>query len=172
MPNSLRLSTFLPATPRRVYQAWLSSQAHTAFTGAEAEVEARVGGRHRAWDDYITGRILELEVDRRIVMTWRTTEFPSGSQDSRVEVLLEPEKSGTRLTLFHSQIPPGDGPLYDEGWQENYFGPMMAYFKKKPNVTRRKSARAKVAGGRPAKVGVGRKTRAKTRRKGDNRRRL
>ncbi len=36
MPDSLRLSTFLPATPRRVYQAWLSSRAHTAFTGAEA----------------------------------------------------------------------------------------------------------------------------------------
>jgi hypothetical protein len=49
---------------------------------------------------------------------------------------------------------------------------MTAYFKKKPNATRRKSARAKVAGGRPAKSGVGRKTRAKTRRKADNRRRL
>lgn len=140
MPDSLRLSTFLPATPRRVYQAWLSSQAHSAFTGAEAEVEARVGGRHRAWEGYITGRILDLEANRRIVMTWRTTEFPSGSPDSRVEVLLDPEKSGTRLILLHSEIPPGDGPKYEEGWRENYFDPMRAYFRKQVKRATRKPA--------------------------------
>ncbi|MGH2607357.1 MAG: SRPBCC domain-containing protein, partial [Anaerolineales bacterium] len=171
MPDSIRLSTLLPATPRRVYQAWLSSQAHTAFTGAEAEVEARVGGRHRAWDDYITGRILELDANRRIVMTWRTTEFPSGSPDSRVEVFLEPEKGGTRLILLHSQIPPGDGPKYDEGWRDNYFGPMSAYFKKKPKPGRRKPVRRRVAGGRQARSGAGTKRRAKSRHKADKRRR-
>ncbi len=165
MPDSLRLTTFLPATPRQVYQTWLDSKGHTAFTGAKAEVEARVGGRHRAWDDYITGRVLELEVNRRIVMTWRTTEFPSGSPDSRVEVLLEPEKSGTRLTLLHSQIPPGDGPKYDEGWQENYFEPMGEYFRKKGKAGPRKPTRGRSAKRARAKSGPKRKRTTPTRRR-------
>lgn len=133
--------THLPATPRRIYQAWLNSEGHGAFTGAEAEVEPRVGGRHRAWDGYISGRILELEANRRIVMTWRTTEFSSGSPDSRVEVLLEADKGGTRLTLLHSQLPAGDGPEYEAGWKENYFEPMRLYFGRQ--------ARRRAAQGRP-----------------------
>lgn len=169
MPDSIRLSTALSATPRRVYQAWLSSQAHSAFTGAEAEVEAHVGGRHRAWDAYISGRILELEANRRIVMTWRTTEFPSGSPDSRVELILEPEKGGTQLTLLHSQIPAGDGPKYEEGWKENYFEPMLAYFGKKGRPAPRRRARGKSAKKPRARRGATRKrtTPVRRRRRGE-----
>jgi hypothetical protein len=34
----------LPAEPLEVYRAWLDSAGHTAFTGAQAEVQAQVGG--------------------------------------------------------------------------------------------------------------------------------
>ncbi|MGH2626002.1 MAG: SRPBCC domain-containing protein [Anaerolineales bacterium] len=155
--DAISLSTSLPATPRRVYQAWLDSEGHSAFTGAEAELEPRVGGRHRAWDGYISGRILELEENRRIVMTWRTTEFPPGSPDSRVEMILEPVKGGTRFTLLHSQIPPGDGPKYDEGWRENYFEPMRSYFRKKGGAISRKTAGKRSAKRARAKERPGRK---------------
>ena len=71
---------------------------------------------------------LELDPPRRIVQSWRTTEFPEGSPDSRLEVLLEPDGAGTRLTLVHTEIPDGQGARYEEGWKENYFTPMKAYF--------------------------------------------
>jgi uncharacterized protein YndB with AHSA1/START domain len=39
MLESLNLSTFLPASPERVYRAWLDSQEHTNFTGSPAQVD-------------------------------------------------------------------------------------------------------------------------------------
>jgi uncharacterized protein YndB with AHSA1/START domain len=129
MPDSFTISTVLSAPPKRIYEAWMSSAEHGAFTGDTAEIEARVGGVHTAFSGYIAGRTLELVPSKRIVQSWRTTEFPEGSADSRLELTLEAVKGGAKLTLHHSQIPDGQGPQYEEGWKENYFVPMAVYFK-------------------------------------------
>jgi uncharacterized protein YndB with AHSA1/START domain len=129
MPDSFTISVVLHASPKRIYEAWMSSAEHGAFTGDTAEIEDRVGGAHSAFSGYITGRTLELVPNKRIVQSWRTTEFPEGSPDSRLELTLEAVKGGARLTLHHSQLPDGQGPKYEEGWKENYFQPMQAYFK-------------------------------------------
>ena len=72
---------------------------------------------------------LELEPFSRIVQSWRSTEFPADSQDSRLEVRFEAIKGGTKLTLIHSDIPEGQGASYESGWDESYFQPMKLYFK-------------------------------------------
>jgi uncharacterized protein YndB with AHSA1/START domain len=129
MPDSLEVSTILPADPRRIYAAWLSGDEHGAMTGGSAEVDPRVGGPFSAWDGYITGTTLELKPYSRIVQAWRTTDFPADSPDSRLEVLLEETPGGTKLTLKHSQLPDGQGHGYEVGWADNYFEPMKTYFK-------------------------------------------
>jgi uncharacterized protein YndB with AHSA1/START domain len=126
--DRFEISTILPAPPQRVYEAWLDSQEHSAFIGAEADIEARVGGPFSAWGDYIQGTTLEIEAGRRIVQSWRTVDFPQASPDSRLEVLLEAVEGGARLTLIHSEIPDGMGDEYHQGWIDNYFEPMKAYF--------------------------------------------
>jgi activator of HSP90 ATPase len=63
-----------------------------------------------------------------MLMTWRTTEFPKGASDSRVEVVLEPSPGGTRITLRHTEIPTGQAENYRQGWAEYYFEQMKAYF--------------------------------------------
>ena len=128
MPESFEVSAVLPASPQQLYLAWLSSDEHTAFTGGGAEVDPRVGGRFTAWDGYIEGKTLELEPHRRIVQTWRTAEFPEGSEDSRLEVRLEEADGGTKITLVHTNIPDGQGEDYRHGWLGNYFDPMQEYF--------------------------------------------
>jgi uncharacterized protein YndB with AHSA1/START domain len=136
--DSFEVSAHLPAQPEAVYRAWLDGAEHSAFTGGQAEVEARVGGRFTAWDGYIQGRTLELEpppgalttvsTRLRILQAWRTTEFPEGSPNSRLEVLLEKSRGGTRITLRHTDIPAGQGADYRQGWTEHYFTPMKRYF--------------------------------------------
>jgi uncharacterized protein YndB with AHSA1/START domain len=132
MSDSFEISITLPASPARVYAAWLSSDEHAAMTGASAggsaDIDPRVGGAYSAWDGYITGTTLELEIDRRIVQAWRTTEFPVDSPDSRLEIVLDAISAGTRLTLKHSDMPTGQGASYETGWIENYFEPMQDYF--------------------------------------------
>jgi len=130
--DKFELATTLPVPPETVYHAWLDSAQHAAFVGAQAEIEGRVGAEFRMWDGYITGRNLALDPPRRIVQAWRTTEFPDGSPDSRLEVRLEPEGKGTRITIVHTELPPGQGSEYEEGWKENYFEPMERYFAGEP----------------------------------------
>ena len=128
MADKFEISTVLTASPHKVYVAWLDSEEHSAFIGAEARIDPRVGGAFSAWGDYIEGKTLELEEDRRIVQAWRTVDFPPDSSDSRLEILLEKVKGGTRLTLIHSEIPDGMGDEYHQGWIDNYFEPMQRYF--------------------------------------------
>ncbi len=128
MPDALTVSAVLPASPQRIYNAWLSGEEHAAFTGSRAEVDPSIGGRFSAWDGYITGTTQELEPDRRIVQAWRAADFPEGSPDARLEVLLEPDEQGTRITLVHTNLPEGQGPSYEEGWLDYYFKPMAGYF--------------------------------------------
>jgi uncharacterized protein YndB with AHSA1/START domain len=126
--DSFEISTTLPASPRRIYEAWLSSDGHSAFTGGAAQIDPRVGGKHSAWDGYIEGTNLELEPYRRIVQSWRTTDFPASSHDSRLEIILKEIPAGTHLILKHSEIPSGQGQDYEQGWIDNYFEPMEKYF--------------------------------------------
>lgn len=128
MLETIQLSAILPASPEQIYRDWLSSTGHTAFTGSPAEVDPAVGGRFTAWDGYIAGTNIELEPYRRILQAWRTSEFPTGSPDSQLEVLLEAVEGGTRLTINHSHIPEGQGAMYAQGWQDFYFTPMRAYY--------------------------------------------
>lgn len=150
MPTeSLQLSWTLPVPPAEVYRAWLDSEAHGRFTGSKAQVEPGVGGQFSAWDGYIQGRTLELEPERRIVQAWRTAEFPEGSDDSRLELLLEPAAEGTCITLVHTEIPEGQGSSYRKGWGEFYATPMARYFGEV--ISTASPAAATAAGESPAK---------------------
>jgi activator of HSP90 ATPase len=128
MAYDFELSDVLPATPLEVYEAWMSSAGHTAMTGSEATVDPRPGGAFQAGDGYIWGRTVSLDPGRRIVQTWRTSEFEESYPDSEIEVVLEPVEGGTKLTLHHRNVPDGQTGYEEGGWQENYFDPMREYF--------------------------------------------
>jgi activator of HSP90 ATPase len=129
MAIEFTVSATIPATPKEVYDAWISSKGHAAMTGSAARVSAKVGGRFSAWDGYISGKNLELEPGRRIVQSWRTTEFAEDDEDSQIDVQLEETPGGTKLRLLHTNIPPGQS-NYHEGWKECYFEPMKKHFLK------------------------------------------
>jgi uncharacterized protein YndB with AHSA1/START domain len=127
MAESIRVSDVIPAPPEAVFVAWLDSDKHSAFTGSQARI-AGIGGTFTAWDGYIQGTTLEADPHRRILQSWRTTEFPSESPPSLLEVLLEPDEGGTRLTLIHTEIPVGQGSQYEQGWKDHYLAPLKEYF--------------------------------------------
>jgi activator of HSP90 ATPase len=131
MPESIKVSAVLPASPKRLYEAWLDSKEHSKFTGGKAVIDGRKGGNFTAWDGYIRGKNLELEPNKRIVQSWRTSEFPSRSADSRIEVLFDKAESGAKITIVHTSIPEGQGEEYRQGWLDYYFKPMKEYFGKK-----------------------------------------
>jgi len=164
MAERIEVSGVIAASPTKIYVAWLSSDGHAAMTGATAQASDAVGGRFVAWDEYISGQNLELEPDRRIVQTWRTTEFPDQAPDSHLEILLQAEGHGTRITFVHTNIPDGQGSSYEQGWQDFYLVPMAKHFgvaakpragakaKPKPKKPKAKLGNAKTKKAKVAKV--------------------
>jgi len=128
MPYDFTLSDVIPATPQQIYDAWLDSKSHAEMTGAVANISGREGAKFSAWDGYITGVNVKLEPGKRIIQTWRTTQFKDSDSDSQIDVLLEPVAGGTRLTLHHTNVPDGHTDYEHGGWQDNYFEPMKRYF--------------------------------------------
>ena len=130
--DKLKLSIVLPVAPKKIYNAWLNSKEHTAFTGGKATASAKVKGKFTVWDGYISGVNIDLKEGKKIVQTWRTSEFPDDALDSILEVSLIPKAGGkTTLTLTQTNIPKGQGVKYKGGWKEHYFEPMKEYFSKK-----------------------------------------
>jgi activator of HSP90 ATPase len=126
--DSIKVSAVIPGPPKEVYAAWMSSKGHAAMTGSEAKVTARAGCKFSAWDGYISGTTLELDPPSRILQAWRTTDFGDDALDSKLEVLLEPARGGTKVTVVHTMIPAGQGAEYRKGWIDFYFKPMKVYF--------------------------------------------
>ena len=128
MKKGFTISDVIPATASEIYEAWLSSDGHTAMTGSPAQVDGTIGGKFSAWDGYITGSTLDLTLNQLIVQAWRTSEFPEEARDSHLEVLLEEVDGGTKVTFTHSDMPNGQSDSYRQGWQDFYFTPMKEYF--------------------------------------------
>ena len=130
MKNEFMLVVTINSKAEKFYEAYLSSEGHTALTGSPARVDGTVDGDFTAWDGYIQGMFLELEKNKRIVQAWRTAEFPEDAEDSIVEILLEEDHGKTKLTLKHTNIPKGQMDSYKTGWEDFYFKPMREYFGK------------------------------------------
>jgi activator of HSP90 ATPase len=123
-----KVSDVIKAAPGKVYDAWLSSEGHARMTGGSAKASAKVGAAFEAWDGYIRGKNLILEPGKRIVQSWRTTEFSAEEKDSQIEVTFETADEGTKVTIRHTDLP-AHGMEYKQGWVDNYFNPMKKYFK-------------------------------------------
>ena len=127
------LQTRIKTSAKHIYQTWLSSEGHTQMTGGNAEISDVVGAHFTAWDGYITGKNLLLEPHRRIIQSWRTSQFEKEEPDSQIEVVLDAQEGWTELTLHHTNVPES-GAHYKEGWENHYFEPMKAYFSKKKPI--------------------------------------
>lgn len=118
----------LPVPARRVYSAWLDSAEHSAMTGAKATCSRDVGGEFTAWDGYIRGKNLLLIENKKIVQSWRSSEFPEEASDSVLSIQLIEREGKTEVVLEHSDIPPGHAVEFQSGWIEFYANPMQKYF--------------------------------------------
>lgn len=121
------ISDSFPAPPQVVYDTWLDSEGHAAITESPATASNEVGGDFTVHGGDINGKNLELVPGKLIRQSWRAQQSTDSDLDSELEITLEPEGTGTRLTLKHTNLM-GNGTHYKTGWVEHYFEPMKAYF--------------------------------------------
>ena len=125
--TSLHQEIDYKAAPQRIYEALLSSKDFSAFSGAAAEIDPKVGGAFSMFGGLVVGRNVELVPNQRIVQAWRLAqEFPEGTY-SLVKIELKPKDSGTKLILDHTGFPEGHFDHLDTGWYSHYWEPLRKF---------------------------------------------
>jgi activator of HSP90 ATPase len=132
---TIHQSAYFKVAPAKVYRTLISSAAFSActkksfdmFTASSAKIDSVVGGAFSLFDGHITGRILELLPDLRIVEAWRVVDWPAGVY-SIARFDLSADGAGTHVIFEHVGFPDGLKEHLSIGWQQHYWDAMTKYF--------------------------------------------
>jgi activator of HSP90 ATPase len=127
MPRTLLLAASLPAAPDRLFDMYLDSESHAAFTGGAVVIEPRPGSPFSAFEGILSGTMLHIEPKRLIVQTWRSGNWPAGGIDSVLTLSFWPQDDATRIELVHANVPDEDFAGVSQGWEKYYWTPWRAY---------------------------------------------
>ncbi len=134
--ESIHQEIWLRAAPARVYFALTDSRQFQKLTllGAAvksgmakpdvvAKIRPEVGSAFALFGGLITGRIIELVPNERIVQAWRAGDWAPGVFSiARFELRAQGQE--TRLLFDHTGFPAGAAEDLAAGWKGNYWEPL------------------------------------------------
>jgi activator of HSP90 ATPase len=123
MSKSIRQTVTFKASSHAVYEALMDSKKQTAFTGGEAKISRKVGGKFTIYGGDIEGENLELVPDRKIVQSWRYSDWPAGVFSKATFNLAEADGK-TKLTFTQNGVPDEHYEDIKQGWIDYYWLPM------------------------------------------------
>ena len=129
MPKTIRQSVTFKASPHDIYETLMDSRKHSKFTGNKASISRKVGGKFTAYGGYIGGTNLQLVPNKKIVQSWRGSDWQK-DQLSRATFALKKVRAGTRLTFTQSGVPDKHYKSIKQGWITYYWNPMKAALNK------------------------------------------
>ncbi|MEO8314980.1 MAG: SRPBCC domain-containing protein [Pseudomonadota bacterium] len=137
--ESIHQKVSFKAGPERVYAALVDArlfQQVTLLSAAvesgmvqptrAAEIQQREGGAFSLFGGHISGRIIELLPNRRLVQAWRPQDWAPGVY-SIVRFQLESQGTGTSLVFDHTGFPLGQAETLAAGWKGNYWEPIEKF---------------------------------------------
>jgi uncharacterized protein YndB with AHSA1/START domain len=127
MARTIQLAASLPAPAERLFDMYLDPVEHAAFTGAPVTVAPHPGAPFRAFNDVLTGTILQVVPQRLIVQSWRSPHWGPDDLDSTLILRFVPEQDGGRIELTHVNVVDQDFAGVSHGWEKFYWTPWRAY---------------------------------------------
>lgn len=121
--KTIRQSIVFKTSPHDVYEALMDSKKQAQFTGGKASISRKIGGKFSIFDGYSEGTNLELIPDKKIVQTWRASDWAKGHY-SRVTFSLKEIEGGTRLSFTQTGVPEEQYEDISQGWRDYYWTPM------------------------------------------------
>ncbi|MEK6783342.1 MAG: SRPBCC domain-containing protein [Bacteroidota bacterium] len=119
---------FKNAKSETLYDMFLNSKHHSAITGGgTTKISAKEGATFSVYDDYITGRNLQLVKGKLIVQAWSASDWASGELDSTFILLFEQKGKNTIITMTHANVPDKHSDGIKKGWTDFYWKPWKKY---------------------------------------------
>lgn len=121
----------LAAPPEEVYAALTNPATIQLWTGEVAEMSTEPGSEFSLWEGSIVGKNLEFEPDKKIVQQWYFMEDEEEEEEtpSIVTIRLHSSPKGTDVELKHVNIPDEAYEDIIAGWNEQYFGSLIDFYK-------------------------------------------
>jgi uncharacterized protein YndB with AHSA1/START domain len=124
MPFDLALEFTLSGKPGRVMQLLTDPVLIRKWSGGEAILENRVGGRFEMFDGWVSGEVVKTGA-KELAYTWKTSEWPEDAKPSEVHYLLKEDEAGTRVLLHHTGFPDEkEMNSHKSGWTDFFFDPL------------------------------------------------
>lgn len=123
MPRTIRQTVTIKTSTNAVYDALMDSKTHSLFTGSKARISRRVGGKFTTFDGYAEGKNLELSRGKKIVQSWRASDWPKGHY-SKATFAMKKGKAGTKLTFTQTGVPDRKYGMMKRGWIDFYWAPL------------------------------------------------
>jgi len=106
--------------------AAMNSDMKKALGSAPTRIDAQAGGAFSLFGGYVTGRMLELVANARVVQAWRAGSWDAGLYSIANYVLVQRGES-TRLVFDHTGFPNAAARHLAEGWHVNYWLPLAKF---------------------------------------------
>lgn len=129
MPKTIRQSVTVQASPSQVYSILMDPRKHARLTGGKATISQKVGERFSTFDGYADGVNLELQKGRKIVQSWRASDWPANHY-SKATFALKKVPGGTKLTFTQTGVPNNQYSSIKQGWIDYYWVPLRELFAK------------------------------------------
>ena len=131
MSRTIQIAASLPAAPDRLFDMYLDPIEHAAFTGSPVTISSQPGSPFRAFDDVLSGTILQVVPKRLIVQSWRSPHWGPADLDSTLILTFLPEGNGARIELTQVNVVDNDFAGVSHGWEKFYWTPWRAYLTRK-----------------------------------------
>ena len=104
MRSIITQSVVLPAPGEILYKIYMNSELHAGVTGGSAEVHPEPGGKFKAFDGALTGKILHLVKSKLVVQTWRSVSFLDNDPDTTLILSFSTEGKNGRIDMVHLNV--------------------------------------------------------------------
>jgi activator of HSP90 ATPase len=131
MPKTIQQSVALSATAENLYDMYLDSKVHAAFTGSPVTISPEPGSEFRAFGDMLSGRMLYTVPKSLIVQSWRAKHWKPEDLDSILVLTFWPQGDSGRIELVHVNVADQDFQGVNEGWEKYYWKPWRDYLQKR-----------------------------------------
>jgi activator of HSP90 ATPase len=131
MLKTIEQSVYFPASAKELFQIFIDAKKHAAMTGAAVTLQARPGGKFKAFGGALSGTLLKIIPNQLIVQQWRSTKFYKNDLDSTLILRFVPQGKGCRIDLVHVNVPKQDFVGVSRGWPKYYWKPLRAYLKRR-----------------------------------------
>lgn len=124
MTYDLSLEYTLSGTPARVMELLTDPALIRKWSGGDAVLEKKKGGKFEMFDGWVYGEVLKITGDE-LAYTWKTTDWPEETNPTEVHFLLQEDEAGTRVVLKHTGFTDeSEMKSHRSGWTDFFFDPM------------------------------------------------